>query len=321
MTHRHHDHVDGLPSVLKLLTRLRQVNGNGDSAAPPRIHKFPDAPTDPELIQKLEALPEGSYTAFTAQSPLWPLADGDILRIPGEEKSKSQTSLKIIHTPGHTADHVGLLLLEERVLFAGDHVLGQGTSVFEDLGAYLRSLRKCSRAFEELDPCEGSEHENTIYPGHGPVVLKGRETLQKYLQHRLERESQVVELLSKTPPAEEDASTENHEKAWTIRQLVQTLYASYPPSLYVAAARGLLLHLRKLALPDPEATTTSSPQVRCLDVPSDAGETSNEEDAYVPRMPQSEEEWLKAMELRWVLLAEQPSQSQSRSEAHDTQKL
>jgi glyoxylase-like metal-dependent hydrolase (beta-lactamase superfamily II) len=153
-----------------------------------------------------------------------PPADGHRLR-DGELVGSNGTTLRAIATPGHSPDHVAFWAAEERALFTGDAVLGRGTSVIDppegDLVAYLRSLRR----MRELEPL-------TIYPGHGPIVLRGTEKLDEYLEHRAMRERQVLESLARGPR--------------TVDELVATIYADYPPDVLELAARSVLAHLLKL---------------------------------------------------------------------------
>jgi glyoxylase-like metal-dependent hydrolase (beta-lactamase superfamily II) len=128
-------------------------------------------------------------------------------------------------TPGHTPDHVAFWLASDRALFTGDAVLGRGTSVIDppegDMVAYLRSLARML----ELRPA-------TAYPGHGPVVLDASAKLREYVEHRLERERQIVDAL---------ASAER-----TVDELVSTIYAGYRDDVRPLAARSVVAHLQKL---------------------------------------------------------------------------
>jgi glyoxylase-like metal-dependent hydrolase (beta-lactamase superfamily II) len=134
---------------------------------------------------------------------------------------------EVIATPGHSPDHVSLLL--GRVLFAGDVVLGAG-SVFVggeegSMAAYLDSLRRLREI--PLD---------AICPGHGPVVWEPRAKLDEYLSHRLERERLVLEALD----AGAETRDEVLDRAWSDVDFQAA------PYLRIAAALTLQAHLDKL---------------------------------------------------------------------------
>src|SRR5579859_6246541 len=121
------------------------------------------------------------------------LADGDVITAAGGE-------LRVVATPGHSADSVSLLLPADGALFTGDTVLGRGTTVIArdgDLGDYLRTLGQLR------DLADGAALR-LLLPGHGPMLDDPLATLDYYLSHRVERLDQVRSALAAgaTTPAE-----------------------------------------------------------------------------------------------------------------------
>jgi glyoxylase-like metal-dependent hydrolase (beta-lactamase superfamily II) len=146
------------------------------------------------------------------------LRDGQVVRVGG-------LTVVAVHSPGHTSDHVVFHMRDEGALFTGDAVLGRGTSFIDppdgDLAQYLRSLKR----MQDLAP-------RTIYPGHGPVVLRAVAKLQEYVDHRAERERQVVDAMA--------------GGARSIEEMVSIIYADHPTDVHALAARSVLSHLLKL---------------------------------------------------------------------------
>lgn len=160
LSHWHHDHVAGLPSVLALLERDHPSTSSSSSG--PQVLKFPH---------------EDDEAGWT------PLRDGEEIRVEGAR-------LRAIHTPGHTTDHLTFHSLlpddEDDVLFTGDHVLGGSTSVFEDLGRYMASLQKLQAL-----------RVATLYPGHGAEIRDGVRVVGEYIRHRQGREDEIVAALQR----------------------------------------------------------------------------------------------------------------------------
>ena len=134
-------------------------------------------------------------------------------------------TMRAVFTPGHTSNHMCYALDEEKALFSGDHVMGWSTTVVSppdgDMRDYIDSLRKVSARDDE-----------TLWPTHGAPVTDPKPFLEAFLEHRLERERQV---LAAVRSGQSD-----------IQGMVKQMYADVREELHKAAARSVLSHLIKL---------------------------------------------------------------------------
>ncbi|KAH7369948.1 metallo-beta-lactamase domain-containing protein [Rhexocercosporidium sp. MPI-PUGE-AT-0058] len=155
------------------------------------------------------------------------IQDGQLFQVEG-------ASLKAVFSPGHTQDHMALVLEEEDAMFTGDNVLGHGTAVFEDLRVYLKSLEYMIAKFR-----------GRAYPGHGAVLEDGPGKIVEYVKHRQLREDQVIQVLksSKSSPGVEASSDPDD---WTSMEIVKVIYKDVPENLHLPANGGILQILRKL---------------------------------------------------------------------------
>jgi ribonuclease/clavin/mitogillin len=133
-------------------------------------------------------------------------------------------ALQALFTPGHEVDHVSYYLQDEGILFTGDCILGASSTTVRDLLTYMESLHLLMR-----------HPHDTICPGHGPVVPppRGAELVRWYLEHRNQREQQVLAALGK-----------GHA---TVRAITDDVYpADLAPGLRRGAEQNVATHLEKL---------------------------------------------------------------------------
>ncbi|MFI5662706.1 MBL fold metallo-hydrolase [Streptomyces sp. NPDC051684] len=109
------------------------------------------------------------------------LAAGDVITTGGLE-------MRVVPTPGHTADSLCFHLPADQAVLTGDTVLGRGTTVVAHpdgrLGDYLDSLRR-------LRSLTVDDGVHTVLPGHGPVLEDAQGVVEFYLAHRAGRLAQV----------------------------------------------------------------------------------------------------------------------------------
>ena len=149
-------------------------------------------------------------------------AAGAVLDVAGCE-------LRVVATPGHTADSLSLLLTADGALLTGDTVLGRGTTVIAgdgSLGDYLRTL-------DELRSLARNAGLRVLLPGHGPLLRDPAGVLDYYIAHRRERLDQVRAALA--------------DGARTPAEVVAIVYADVDRSLWPAAELSVRAQLDYLA--------------------------------------------------------------------------
>lgn len=219
LTHHHFDHTSGA-------AQIREATG-ARTVLHEREEEFlrdwrGEAPQDIELPgeqgQVGEALRRFRRQAAEA-GPDVRLADGDRLRV-------GSLALEIVHTPGHTMGSVCVYLPEERALFTGDTALGLGTVAISppphgDMALYLESLERL-KGYDAV----------LMLPGHGQPVRDVPHKLQELIDHRREREDQILRLLA--------------EGKRTPQAMLRVIYPELDKRIVPMAVRQIEAHLAKL---------------------------------------------------------------------------
>ncbi len=152
-------------------------------------------------------------------SPTRELQHDDVL-------ATEEFTLRAVHTPGHVSNHFCFFLEEERMLFAGDHLMNGSTVVIippsGDMKAYIESLQLLLRYKLHL-----------IAPGHGEVMEDPHAIVEWLVNHRLQREAKVIRGLQRTGRS-------------TLDELVKVVYDDVDVGLHDMAKLSLSAHLIKL---------------------------------------------------------------------------
>ena len=134
-------------------------------------------------------------------------------------------TLQAVHTPGHAIDHLCYYWVEERALFSGDLILGEGTVVIPRIGGSLADYLASLERLRTLDI-------RRIYPGHGPAIRDPQAKIAEDIAHRRMRERQVLDALS--------------GGAKTVQEMVSRIYTDVPRALHRLAEESVWNHLVKL---------------------------------------------------------------------------
>jgi glyoxylase-like metal-dependent hydrolase (beta-lactamase superfamily II) len=188
VTHGHADHASGAPAIA--------------SAHPAAFAKYP--------------WPDEDARYGVSWSPL---ADAQTIDI-GSER------LSVLHTGGHSPDHVVFWHEASRSAFTGDLVVSGGSVMIHwsrggNLERYLSALERLLA----LEP-------RVLLPAHGPAVDDPAALLTQYLEHRRHRERQVI------------AALESGRS--TVQAIAESIYHGLDPALVPAAQENVRAHLEKL---------------------------------------------------------------------------
>jgi len=140
----------------------------------------------PDHAEGAARFAELTRTPVRALDPALRLGDEGLTA--GDTVTTGGLELRVLPTPGHTADSLSFHLPADGAVLTGDTVLGRGTTVVAHpdgrLGDYLDSLRR-------LQALTVDGGVDTVLPGHGPVLDDARGAVEFYLAHRAHRLAQV----------------------------------------------------------------------------------------------------------------------------------
>lgn len=156
----------------------------------------------------------------------WPSAE--VIRFGHESEliEAGDTSLRMLHTPGHAPDHLCFFDERSRDVYCGDLArIGGSIVIPASKGGNLRHYLESLKRVRALAP-------KRLLPGHGPIVDDPTRLIDEYLRHRAQREDEIIAALRdglRTPEA-----------------MVPRIYGVLNPALSAAAADSVLAHLVKL---------------------------------------------------------------------------
>ncbi len=209
----HLEHIAALGRALdgRRLARVLVTHSHGDHASgaaalaahhpDARFSKWPWPAADPAGVR-------------------WePLADEERVAVGGSE-------LVVLHTPGHSPDHLAFWHPESRTALTGDLVIAGSSVMIQSsrggsLGQYLASLER----IRSLNPA-------VLLPAHGARVEDPLPLLDACVEHRRLRERQVIAAL--------DAGCS------TVQAIAETIYHGLDPMLMPSARENVRAHLEQL---------------------------------------------------------------------------
>ena len=193
ITHRHKDHCGGA-------TLMHQATG-----ARLTCHTL-----EREAIES-EGLQDGVHITEV-------IHNGDVRELGG-------LSVDVVHGPGHTPGCLALFVRERGALFTTDTVMQVSSTALRRPGGDMRKYARTLERFQEIGA-------RVMYTGHGGPVHEPAKRLQQLIDHREQRERELIEALG--------------NNLHTVPELRAAIYVGLPEPRLLLAEGQIVTGLAKL---------------------------------------------------------------------------
>lgn len=219
------DTAHGKPEEIQKHLSIWKSQGEPEIAGIILTHRHSDHIGGAEELSKRMEAPVISTSVEKIAIEKESAAKVSITPTDGEKLDLGETTLEFVHAPGHTMGSLCIYLEEDKVLFTGDNILGLGTTVISpdegNMTSYIKSLQKM------LD-----YDIEKICPGHGPEIETPIEKIHELIEHRHQREAQMLELITSGKDSMDD--------------IFNAIYKDIHPGLHNTARRQIQAHINKL---------------------------------------------------------------------------
>ncbi|ETS76951.1 hypothetical protein PFICI_10825 [Pestalotiopsis fici W106-1] len=178
----------------------------------------------PDLLRLYPHLSDSIYKHSPSKGQQ-PIEDGQVFEVEG-------ATVRAVHAPGHSHDHMCFVIEEENAMFTGDNVLGHGTAAVELLSTWMATLRLMQ-----------SHNCGRGYPAHGEVIPNLNAKISGELASKERRERQVLQHLNRIRKEEQGG-----KGSATVQRLVVEMYGDTDQQMREQALEPFIDEvLRKLA--------------------------------------------------------------------------
>lgn len=152
------------------------------------------------------------------------IEDKDIYNL--QDAGSEGFALEALHTPGHARGHLCFYDENSGFLLSSDNVVGLGTVVIAPPEGNMNDY------LDSLELMKNLPNLNFLCGSHGSAVFDAKSRIQEYIDHRLMRENQIIELLK--------------EGLETAEDIAKIIYKDLDPKLFNLAEKSVEAHLEKI---------------------------------------------------------------------------